>query len=116
MVKTMRALLACVLVTMSAQASAIYSCAGPVGYLGVDQSGILAVALVGAPIHKVCTVGAQGGFQMGPAGCKLVYATLLSARLAGKSVTIYYDDNGFTCATLPAWGNVPTMYFIEGPN
>jgi len=116
MLKTIRILLGAVLAATSFAAWPIYSCAGPVAYLGIDQGGVVVVALANAPIHKVCTIGTQGSFQMMPAACKLAYATLLSARLTAKSVTIYYDDNGYTCATLPSWQNVPTMYFIEGPN
>ncbi|SHN20477.1 hypothetical protein [Rhizobacter sp. OV335] len=112
-----RALLAALLTVSSPAAWSIYSCAGPVGFLGIDQGGVVAVALSNAtPIHKVCSIGTQGAFQMAPVPCKAVYAALLSARLTGKSVTIYYEDNGRTCATLPSWENVPTMYFLEGPN
>jgi len=112
-----RVLLAAMLAVSSPAAWSMYSCAGPVGYLGIDQGGIVVVGLSNAtPVHKVCSIGTQGTFQMAPTACKAVYAALLSARLASKSVTIFYDDNGRTCATLPSWENVPTMYFLEGPN
>lgn len=94
-----------------------YSCTGLVDYLGVDQGGAVVVALKDAtPIHKICSIGAQGSFFMLPTACKTVYATLLAAKLSNRSMTVFYNENGFTCGSLPQWENVPGVYFIQGPN
>lgn len=98
-------------------ATANYSCAGSVSYLGIDASGDLTFRLAGStPIHKICNVNAQGSWGFTVGACKAAYASLLSARLSSKSITVYYGDNGLTCSTLPEWGGAPTAYFVEGPN
>lgn len=98
------------------QGSANYSCAGPVGYVGIDRGGDLTIALSGAtPIHKICNVNSQGpwGFTVG--ACKAASASILAARMTSRTITVYYEDNGLTCLTLPNWGGAPA-YFVEGPN
>lgn len=108
---------AAVLAASAPAAWANYSCNGAVGYLGIDQSGVVVVALANStPIHKICSVTTQGSWFFSPPACKSVYATLMAAKLAGKSMTIYYNENGYTCGTIPAWADLPTTYFIEGPN
>lgn len=97
-------------------ANANYSCGGAVSYLGMDASGDLTLALSGStPIHKICNVNAQGSWGFTAGACKAAYASLLAARLTGKGITIYYNENGLTCSTLPNWGAAPA-YFVEGPN
>ena len=94
-----------------------YSCSGTVGFLGIDAGGDLTLALAGAtPIHKICNVVAQGTYVTAIASCKVAYAALLSARLTGKSMTIYYNENGLTCGTLTPWAAVPGTYFVQGPD
>jgi hypothetical protein len=91
------------------------ACAGLVGYLGVENGGFVTVAVAGSTaIHYICSLDAQGQFPMSPSTCKAAYAALLAARLANKSVTIYYWDN-LTCGTLPSWAST-SAYFVEGPN
>ncbi|HET9645528.1 MAG TPA: hypothetical protein VFP68_19700 [Burkholderiaceae bacterium] len=63
------------------------------------------LALAGStPIHKICNVNAQGSWGFTGGACKAAYASLLGARLTGKGITTYYNDNGLTCSTLPSWG------------
>jgi hypothetical protein len=46
--------------------------------------------------------------------CKGFYATLLTHRIAGKPVTIYYNDPALTsCAQIGSWSNQPSAYFIQ---
>jgi hypothetical protein len=45
-----------------------------------------------------------------------MYATLLSAKLTGKSVTLYYSNPALTsCGSITQWSNQPSMYFVELP-
>jgi hypothetical protein len=94
-----------------------YNCAGTVGYLGIDAGGDVAVALSAAtPIHKICNIVAQGGFGMSVSSCKATYAAFLSAKLAGMRMVVYYNENGMSCSSLPNWGEVPAVYFVQGPD
>jgi hypothetical protein len=58
----------------------------------------------------------QGPFATTVAACKVAYTTLLAAKLSGKAVGIYYNDASYTCNTFPAWGEITSMYFLEGPD
>jgi hypothetical protein len=46
----------------------------------------------------------------------MAYAALLAAKLANRSMTVFYNPNGLACGSLPEWQDVPTTYFIQGPN
>ena len=105
------------LLLIGTQALANYSCRGLVGYLGVSSGGEVTVSVANStPIHYICNLASQGGYSMSVPSCKAAYATLLSARLTGKSVGIYYGNEPVTCNTLPSWGAAPSAYFIEGPD
>jgi len=92
-----------------------YGCGGAITYLGLDGSGNVFVAVGSTALHGICSIQNQGNYAMPPAVCKAAYASLVAARIAGKNMTIYYGDNGYSCTTLPAWGTVPSTYFVEGP-
>jgi len=101
----------------SGNVSANYACAGPVGYLGVGQNGDLTVSIANStPIHSICSMTSQGSYTLSVPACKAAYAAILAARLSGKSITLYYNNEPLTCGTLPSWGAVPGTYFVEGPN
>jgi hypothetical protein len=107
-----------VVLSLATQASwANYSCTGLVDYLGIDQGGSVVVSLKDStPTHKICSIGTQGAFLMLPTVCKAAYATLLTAKLSNRSMTVFYNGNAFTCGSLPSWADVPDVYFIQGPN
>ncbi len=89
-------------------------CTSQVGYLGMDQGGQVAVALGGAGINTICSTVSQGSFQINPQVCKIFYATLLANRLAGRQVTIYYNDPSLTsCTQIGGWSTQPSAYFVE---
>jgi hypothetical protein len=101
---------------MTPVASANISCLGTVSYLGVDQSGQVLVAN-GTLIHVICSTATQGGYQINTQACKMFYATLLSSRLAGRSVRVYYNDPALTsCSQISDWSGQPSAYFIEQTN
>lgn len=103
------------LALVASTAHANYSCGGAVTYLGIDMGGDVTVSVTGTPIHKICNFNGGSG-RASAATCKSIYATLLAARTTGKTVAIYYDENGYTCSSLPAWSFVPSVYFVQGPD
>jgi hypothetical protein len=107
-----------VVLSLATQAGwANYSCTGLVDYLGLDQNGEVTVALKDSTqIHRICTVGTQGAYLVLPPTCKAAYAAVLAAKLASRTMTIFYNENGFTCGSIPPWTNTPGAYFIQGPN
>jgi hypothetical protein len=113
----LRAAWALTLALQTTSGFASYLCSGQVGYLGIGASGDVTISLANStPIHYVCSVSAQGSYGINVASCKASYAAILAARLSGKTIVIYYGDNGMTCGTLPSWGAVPSAYFIQGPD
>jgi len=101
---------------ISTNSMANYICTGQVSYLGIDASGNLVTAIANStPIHYICNINNQGSFQMSVGSCKLAYASLVIAKQNGKSISLYYNDN-LTCATFPSWGQVNSLYFVQGPD
>lgn len=93
-----------------------YSCTGVVAHLGIDAEGRVYVSLTNSTaIHSICSVVAQGSFAMPVPVCKAAYASLVSARVTGKSMVLYYNDSAFTCNSIPNWGQMPSAYYVEGP-
>ncbi len=91
-------------------------CTGNVDYLGIDASGAVVVRLANStPIHLICSVATQGTFTMTIPSCKAAYAAIMSARLAAKKITLYYNDPALTCSNLGDWKPVPSTYFVQGP-
>jgi len=91
-------------------------CTGNVDYLGIDASGAVVVRLANStPIHLICSVTTQGTFTMTIPSCKASYAAIMSARLVGKKITLYYNDPALTCSNLGDWKAVPSTYFVQGP-
>lgn len=114
--KTYLIVLAFFLSIVSSRAFATYSCAGSINYLGIGANGDVTVAVSDwTPIHFICSVTTQSNYSMSVPACKAAYAAFMNARLSGKRITIYYNDNGLACNTLPSWGAVNSVYFIEGP-
>lgn len=99
-----------------------YSCTGAVAHLGIDAEGRVYVSLANSAvassstaIHSICSVVAQGSFAMPVPVCKAAYASLVSARVTGKSIILYYNDSAFVCNSIPNWGQMPSAYYVEGP-
>lgn len=94
-----------------------HACSGTVGYLGMGANGDVMVSLSNStPIHGICNVAVQGTYVMSAPSCKFVYAAFLAARVAGKTMVVYYHDDVQTCGTIPSWGLAPSVYFVQGPD
>jgi hypothetical protein len=115
--KVCRSVLISAMALMPMLANATYSCTGQIQYLGIDGGGDLTIALAGStPVHKICNVTTQGPFaNFTVASCKIAYASALSARVTGKTLTIFYSDQ-LTCGTQPYWGEAFGTYFVQGPD
>lgn len=92
-----------------------YNCGGAVNYVGIDAGGNVVVAVGSTPIHSICNVVAQGSWAIAVPVCKAIYASVVAAKISGKTMTIFYGDNGATCTTFQPWGAVPSTYFVTGP-
>ena len=100
---------------LNTQANAI-SCTGPISYLGLDSGGAVVVSVFanGAGMHSICNSTAQSTFTITSQACRMYYATLLANRLAGRAVTIYYNDPNLTsCSQIGPWSTQTSAYFIE---
>ncbi|QBC42774.1 hypothetical protein [Iodobacter fluviatilis] len=104
------------IVFLSPITSANLSCAGKVAYLGMDQAGQVILAN-GSGINTICSITPVGNYQINPQACRMFYGALLANQLAGRSVTIYYNDPGLTsCSQIGQWSTQPSAYFIELTN
>lgn len=89
-------------------------CEGVPQRVSLDADGRILAALGGVPIHALCNTVTQDGNEMVPQQCKAVYASLLTASIAGKQVRVYYRGETVTsCAQIPAWSQQKSFYFIE---
>lgn len=108
-----RTLLSIALIAQAFTAHANILCKGQINYLGYDQNGAVAIAN-GTHVHTICSSTTQGNFQISTLACKGFYATLLTHRIAGKPITIYYNDPALTsCAQIGPWTNQTSAYFVE---
>lgn len=97
-------LLSMTILALPAYAS-IYNCSGTVTAVAVTSafSGVYVSGPGGLNTVAICSLdGSPGPFSAN--ACKGVLATLLSAKLSGQAVTIYFSDN-LTCATQPGSGS-----------
>lgn len=85
--------------------ASIYTCSGTVTSVAVSSaySAVFVSGAGGLSTVAICSLdGSPGPFSAN--ACKGILATLLSAKLSGQSVTIYFSDN-LTCATQPSSGS-----------
>ena len=89
-------------------------CLGTINYLGLNDVGTVYVSLnTPTNITTICNVVSKGSFAMSVDSCKLTYATLLSTRMLGKRVTLWYQADNLACSSLPNWGVRYDAYFIS---
>jgi hypothetical protein len=113
--KSASAFIICVSLLAPLTSNATIACGGLVAYLSIDQIGQVSVGSSVA-INTICSTESQGAYSATVNACKLMYATLLSAKLTGKSVTLYYSNPALTsCGSITQWSNQPSMYFVELP-
>lgn len=89
-----------------------YTCVGPVYGLSVGPTGyVSASSVAGISWPYICSV--TGSFNnISVDACKTVYATLLSAQMGGKTVTLWFNDEPNTC-TMPSrtWTTLTGWYW-----
>ena len=87
-------------------------CLGTINYLGLNDVGTVYVSLnTPTNITTICNVVSKGSFAMSVDSCKLAYATLLSTRMLGKRVTLWYQPDNLVCSSFPNWGVRYDAYF-----
>lgn len=111
-----RAVFSVILGTSSICAYGSFGCTGSVINLGIGADGSVDIQLVGLPLNVVCNLKTQGSYAFDTQTCKALYATVLSAKTTGQSVTIFYGDSSYSCSTITPWSSMPSAYFILGPN
>lgn len=113
---TFRRVIACaVLTALSAQAQATYTCNGAVKGVSVEPtSGDVLAESIGTSMSwpRFCSLR-QDSNGITIAGCKAVYASLLTAQASGRSVTVWINGPSSSCAALSSWQFVEGFYFLR---
>ena len=87
-----------------------YTCSGPVTGLTTSPVGlVVAESMGGVSWAYVCQLGTNYN-GVTPEACKAIHATLLTAQLTGKQVTLWFTDGG-NCASHQAWTPLQGWYF-----
>lgn len=110
-----RVIAAIVLAALSAQAQATYTCSGAVKGVSVEPtSGDVLARSIGTAMSwpRFCSLR-QDRNGITPAGCKAVYASLLTAQASGRSVTVWVNGPSASCEALSSWHFVEGFYFLE---
>lgn len=106
---------AVLLVAIPSAASA-FTCTGAASHLAIHRTGDVYVN-IGSGVWKICNLTQTIG-AVPKESCESWYATLLSARLADRAVTLHFDatepgNNGVTtCAELGSWVH-RSPYYVE---
>ena len=101
---------ACFMVSITNVCLAV-DCLGYVSSLSLqlNQQGTVTVSLSNSPSYTyLCDIDGQGRNGVSPDVCRVMYSTLMAAKLANKQVSIrFYDYEN--CASVPAWTNAGTL-------
>jgi hypothetical protein len=92
-------------------AGAAIDCVGTVTNLSLQLSsaGTVTLSLSGGPSWTyLCDLSAGGRNGVPADVCKVMYATLVTAKATGKQVLIRFNDYD-SCAAVPAWGNAGSL-------
>ena len=95
------------------------SCAGTVEKLAFHTAGRLMIKLnsMNTPAFICSTdsdwIVAGTGYTTTPAACKALYATFLTAKATGGSISLIFDGDQVptACNTWPVWGSANVRYF-----
>lgn len=72
-------------------------CEGKLSDVALHANGSVNIAIDGVvPVHGVCNMLVDDGYQASPESCKAMYATFLAIRMAERSVRVYYNDPALT--------------------
>lgn len=104
-----------VLAALSARAQATYTCSGAVKGVSIEPtSGDVLAESIGTSMNwpRFCSLR-QDSNGITTAGCKAVYASLLTAQASGRSVTVWVNGPSASCAALSSWQFVEGFYFLR---
>jgi hypothetical protein len=94
---------------------AVVDCTGEVASLSLQLNtvGTVTLSLVGGPGYTyLCDVDGPGRNAVSATVCRTMYATLMTAKMTGKKVTIRFNDYN-SCAAIPAWTNSGSLGWTE---
>ena len=101
------------ILSASPTALAGYTCTGPVRGVAIDIGGDVLIESIGTVLWpRLCNVRAPANAVV-PEACRTIYASLLSAQMSGRSVTIWVNDSATSCTSLPQWQYVTGFYFLR---
>ncbi|MFW2174604.1 hypothetical protein ACG95N_13905 [Acinetobacter guillouiae] len=85
-------------------------CTGPVSGVSVNiQTGsVLAASVAGLNFPVLCSTSSTVN-NIPPANCSKFFATLLTAQVTKKTITLYFSQ-GDSCSSFKAWELAPTFY------
>lgn len=91
--------------------AAVYSCSGAVTGVALNPSGLVTVYSADAGLNAayICQIGSTYN-GVGPDACKAILAVLVSAKATGIHAEWTFDD-GLSCTTHPAWGDLKGWYY-----
>lgn len=104
----LHSLLATALFSVCGTASANFTCSGKVQSIGTDNSLFINI---GYGVHRMCSLSEDR--------CKAWLSIAMAAKMAEKSINVYYQSNGGLtssyCASIGNWVDPTTtpVYFIE---
>ena len=101
------------LVVFSTSANAVYTCTGPVTGLTIEPTSgdVIPEAAGGFSWPRMCSVSSsKNGISV--ESCKVIYSALLAAQTTGKTVTLWFNDNGdCSSSSHPSWQLLTGWYF-----
>lgn len=101
------------LLVFSSHSWATYTCGGKVTGVAIDPKNQLVLAESIGPLvwQSLCSVKEQYN-GVDAETCKLIFSALLTAQMANKSVTLWFNDGkDCTKASHPSWSTLTGWYF-----
>ena len=108
-------LLVLLLLSVFAIQSNAHNCIGKVTLLDVDAAGFVNIGIEGiGGGNSLCSLTTTYGEFM-PEACKAAFSLLLSAKMSGKNVQIYFRDNKSTSCVKGDWVSLATsgVYYVR---
>lgn len=102
----------------TASVAGSYGCTGKVSQVTTDPSGTVNATFDfpggGMAWQEVCNLNAAA-HNVPVAACKAIAATLLSAKLTGSNVLVFFNNAGESCSA-PAWRPLRDSGWYWGPS
>lgn len=89
-----------------------YDCTGQVGVIQVSPAGVVATSFGNMGWVYLCSV-TEVYNNVKPEACKVIYSTMLAAKMSNKKVVFWLSDTSNDCtnAAHPAWAPLQNWYW-----